>query len=65
MKNKILENNLEKLLKYDSLAEAEKVTGKSYKDDKITAHLGFIGILQNNIKKENALLLLDDKILYE
>lgn len=43
------------LLHSDSLSNAEKVTGKSYKDDKNTSNLGFILSIHDNMIKEKAL----------
>jgi hypothetical protein len=49
-----------KLLNYDPLYEAEKVTGKSYKEDEITSKVGFINMGCNNRKKETALKEIKD-----
>jgi hypothetical protein len=46
---------LSKLLEYDSLAEAEKITGKSYKESEGTSFLG-LGLMMANNKKKNKIL---------
>lgn len=48
-------SKLDDLLKYDSLAEAAKITGKSYKTDTPTSTLGLMLLQDNNIKKDNML----------
>lgn len=48
------------LLRFDPLAYAETVTGKSYNDDEATSRLGLLLALQNNEQKHNELSLRDD-----
>jgi len=47
--------DLHSLLRTDALAEAERVTGESYKDDAATASLGFLMHLGLSERKETAL----------
>lgn len=47
---------LNELLKFDGLHEAEKLTKKSYKEDKSTESLGFLMSMMNNEKKKEILL---------
>lgn len=42
------EEILQKSLNFDALDVAEKITGKSYKDDKLTSYLGFNLMLENS-----------------
>jgi hypothetical protein len=51
---------LDKILDIDPLWEAEKVTGKSYKDDKATSNLGFAGHIIHNRGKKALLTSLGD-----
>lgn len=51
---------IDELLSFDALAEAEKVTGKSYKDDKGTEALGMMMHIRHNERKEEALKGLGD-----
>lgn len=53
-------DDFDKLLSFDPLAEAEQVTGQSYKDDEVTKALGFIMALQHNDEKAVELGLRDD-----
>lgn len=48
------------LLHRDGLAEAEKITGKSYKEDPVTMHIGFIGHLGLVESREAALIAIND-----
>lgn len=48
-------NDVLNALNYDSLYEAEKITGKSYKDDEATMTIGFMGHL-GNVERKKALL---------
>lgn len=50
-----MKEKLDELLKYDSLAEAEKITGKHSQESLSTVWLG-IGLLQKNTKAKNAIL---------
>jgi hypothetical protein len=52
--------DIKKMLDYDSLSEAEKITGKSYKEDKITESLGLINHIQHNKRKNELLESLGD-----
>jgi hypothetical protein len=45
----------DKVLKFDALSEAEKLTGKSYKEDQETAALGMLLMMENNKAKEQNL----------
>lgn len=51
---------IEKELRKDSLADAEIVTGKSYKEDALTVLLGMALMLENNKNKQALLELTDD-----
>lgn len=51
---------LDDLLHFDSLAEAEKLTGQSYKDSDGTTWLGLLMHVENNERKEKALRARDD-----
>lgn len=53
-------DNLQRLLDTDPLAEAEKITGKSYKEDDETMRLGFGMHALNAAAKERALRAADD-----
>lgn len=53
-------NNLDRLLSFDPLAEAERVTRNSYKDDKGTMALGFLMHLDHGVEKRDALKAADD-----
>jgi hypothetical protein len=53
-------NEFDDMLRTDPLAEAEKLTGKSYKDDEATASLGFLMHIAHNERKEKELGLRDD-----
>ena len=48
------------MLKLDPLAEAEKLTGKSYKDDEATSALGMLMHMEHNDRKREALNARDD-----
>jgi hypothetical protein len=52
--------DLDEILNYDPLAEAEKLTGKSYKEDKRTMSLGFIEHIRHTADKRKTLHNLDD-----
>jgi hypothetical protein len=53
-------DDIESLLRFDAIAEAEKITGKSYKYDGGTAHLGFALSMAGNDLKRQALESSDD-----
>lgn len=55
-----METDIDVLLKYDPLLEAEKITGKSYKEDKATSFLGMRLASAKNIAKNQALKELGD-----
>jgi hypothetical protein len=55
-----LTEQITKALQTDGLAEAEKLTGKSYKDDKTTEALGMMMLMQNNADKDALLELSGD-----
>lgn len=48
-------NEIDKLLSYDALGEAEKCTGKSYKEDEGTVALGMFGMMVNHQRREQLL----------
>ncbi len=50
-----MENKIEKLLHTDPLVEAEKITGKSYKDDQGTVALGMAIQIKLSVAKKDAL----------
>src|ERR1035437_7914901 len=62
MKKVLLVDNglLRESLKFDALDTAEKITGKSYKDDSSTSFLGMALMHQNNAIKNRVLKLNDD-----
>jgi len=62
---KELETRIGKLLETDPLSEAEKLTGKSYKEDKVTESLGFLMMLSIKEEKENLLTSVDDTTFSE
>lgn len=47
-------DNLKELLECDPLADAEQLTGKSYKSDEATVNLGMAMMFLNNQKKQQA-----------
>jgi hypothetical protein len=51
---------LKKLLNYDALDNAERITGKSYKEDPLTETIGFIDHVRSCAEKRETLELLDD-----
>lgn len=53
-------DKLDKMLKLDSLSEAEKLTGKSYKGDDSTVALGMVIMMAHSAKKEDALKEAED-----
>lgn len=53
-------SDIDRLLSVDPLADAERVTGKSYKEDKGTMALGFLMHLDHSAKKDAALKQADD-----
>ena len=59
-KKKVLQAAVQKALDTDPLLEAEKVTGRSYKDDKTTEALGVLMFLQHNKDKDALLELSGD-----
>lgn len=62
---KDVKNEINEALDFDGLYEAEKFTGKSYKDDESTSALGFLATIENNKRKEKLLSSLDDTIFNE
>jgi hypothetical protein len=60
--NKPSDKEISDILKVDPLVEAEKATGKSYKEDDATMNLGFLLNVQNNLVKENALKSTGDSV---
>lgn len=63
--NKDIKNEIDEALDFDGLAEAEKFTGKSYKDDEGTSALGLFATLSNNERKRKLLSSLDDTVFSE
>lgn len=55
-----MSTEFEDLLHYDPLWEAEKITGKSYKDDEATNALGFLLLQSHASKKREELALRGD-----
>jgi hypothetical protein len=51
-----------KLLYNDPLANAEKITGKSYKDDETTSNLGFLMGIHENMVKDKTLKAIGDTV---
>ena len=49
------EQEIKQALEFDALAQAEKITGKSYKDDKETGSLGFMMHIEH-VQKKNMLM---------
>ena len=49
------DEQLDKILKTDALTEAEKITGKSYKEDDATMQLGFLMHMMKGREKKDAL----------
>lgn len=54
------EDSIEDLINFDPLHEAEKITGKSYKEDEDTDRLGLSLAISNNVRKEKILRNLGD-----
>lgn len=54
------DDQLSKMLRHDPLANAERVTGNSYKEDPATMALGFLSHLEHGKRTESALLRDDD-----
>lgn len=53
-------DDVRELLRRDSLAEAEKITDKSYKNDPATMTMGFMGHLDLVQARKNALMAIND-----
>lgn len=64
MKKEIKKEILE-ALNYDALSEAEKLTGKSYKECKITESIGFFDFILSNKRKEQLLSSVNDTTFHE
>lgn len=47
--------NLKEILEFDGLYEAEKLTGKSYKTDKLTESIGILASIENSQSKNEIL----------
>jgi len=58
-------DEIDKALKYDSLSEAEKITGKSYKEDELTGKIGFMNHVLHSQKKNDLLNSVDDTTFSE
>jgi hypothetical protein len=65
METKNIDNQIEEALKYDALSEAEKLTGKSYKEDEKTKAIGLLNFIQLNQRKNQLLSLTDDTMFDE
>ena len=62
---KITNDELKNILSFDALSEAEKITGKSYKDDKDTESLGLFMHITANKMKHDVLSSIDDTCFSE
>jgi len=58
----IQDENLSRILRHDPLANAERMTGASYKEDPETIFLGLIGHIEHIQKKNEAMLEAGDTI---
>lgn len=54
------EKTIGELLKFDGLAEAERITGKSYKEDELTKGIGLAAVMANNMRTTEALKQTND-----
>jgi len=61
-KNYIPKEKINEVLHRDSLLEAEKATGKSYKTDRFTSDLGLLIHLKNSEEKKKILQAADDTL---
>jgi len=57
-------NLMDKILNFDGLSVAEKITGKSYKEDEKTSMLGFGLSLENNKLKDKMLKSISDSAFH-
>lgn len=65
-RRKISQEEMDKLLKYDALHDAEKMTGGDSSDPKsIAHHLGMQNFFENNEKTREALHAMDDTTYHE
>lgn len=55
-----IKKDIEEALKFDSLSEAEKITGKSYKESEFTTMIGLAMQIENSKKKEILMDATDD-----
>lgn len=62
---KTIKQQIENELKFDGLSEAEKLTGKSYKEDKLTEGLGFLNHIQHGNRMRNLMMATDDTLFSE
>lgn len=62
---KTIKQQIENELKFDGLSEAEKLTGKSYKEDKLTESLGFLNHIQHGTRMRNLMMAVDDTMFSE
>lgn len=60
-----MNEELDRVLNYDSLSEAEKLTGLSYKEDEQTRNIGLVAHLINGKEKEKLLRANDDTTFSE
>jgi len=59
------DDEIKSVLKFDALSEAEKITGKSYKEDKETESLGFMMHIESSKIKNDMLSYMDDTCFSE
>ena len=59
------EDQIDKGLKYDALSEAEKITGKSYKEDEMTQGIGFMNHMVHVKNMSELLSSVDDTMFCE
>jgi len=57
------DEEIDKTLHFNPLAEAEEITGKSYKNNEFTSMLGFMMAMEHNEKKTSLLEFFNDSTL--
>lgn len=62
---KTIKQQIESELKFDGLSEAEKLTGRSYKEDKLTESIGFLNHIQHVTRMKNLMTAVDDTMFSE
>lgn len=55
-----MNDNLKSILEFDSIAKAEEITGKSYKESEMTAKLGLLLHVTNSYRKDKILEAAND-----